>query len=165
MDTSLTDNSGNAQVILQLSELLLANVSSPSYKLTKDQINWINQFIAASPDSFKQIDNDLAVIVASGQIGLHTIPQLVHLFADIYINGALKVGVSNPANIIAFVRFTIDMILESKYLILPDIEKELIRQLVDTSLNLLAMNIVPIQSEIVKLESNPFCIGFFSCVK
>jgi hypothetical protein len=149
-----TTNSPNkVNFVLDLTTLLLVNVNTPSYNLTTEQINWINQFISASPESFIKITNDIKQITSTGKIGLENIPQIVHLCADIYNNDSVKVGITNPANIIVFIKFTIDTILESKYLILPDVEKELIKQLVDTSLNLLILNLNPIEAEIKSMSS------------
>jgi hypothetical protein len=141
------------QTAESLSTLLLSNIHTPSYHFTQEQLNWIKQFITSSPDSFKQLTTDIQAIIEGGQIGLQSIPKIIHLCADIYNNAALKNGLSNPANILLFIRFTLDTMLSSKYLPLPEIEKELIQQLVDTSLNLLEINLVPMENEIQELDS------------
>ena len=157
MDSHLpiVDSTANIKVVLDISKLLLENINSASYCFTPEQINWINQFIAASPESFHQLSSDISNITSTGKIGLQDIPKLVHLCADIYNNAAIKNGLSNPKNVIEFIKFTIDTIMTCKYLILPEVEKELIHQLVDTSLNLLIMNLEPIEAEIVELENTP----------
>jgi hypothetical protein len=168
---SVVDASGNASTNLQLSiltdlsQLLLSNVKSPSYNLTQDQINWINQFIAASPSSFTTISSDIKTIVSGGQIGLQTIPQIVKLCADIYSSAATSNNLVNPANIIAFVKFTLDVILSSPLLVLPNVEKEVIQSLVDTSLTLLSMNIGNIEAGIEVVESSSCCTKFLSIFK
>jgi len=160
ISSDASSNSVSLNTVCELSALLLANVNTPSYHLTADQVVWINQFILASPDSFTKITDDIKSITATGEIGVHNIPQIVRLLADIYNNEALKAGMTNPANIIAFIKFTLDTILSSKLLILPDTEKELIKEIVDASLDLLATNLTPIEKGIAELESIPCCSKF-----
>jgi hypothetical protein len=152
--------------LIDLSQLLLANVNAPSYNLTSAQINWINEFIAASPSSFTQITSDIKAISATGEVGLKNIPQIVKLIADIYNSGAINSKLVNPENTIAFIRFTLDVIFSSPLLVLPDIEKEAIKELVDISLSLLSMNIGTIEAIIDEVESSACftgCFKFFKC--
>jgi hypothetical protein len=158
---TLPTTESKMDLTIELSQLLLANLHAPTFNLSQEQINWINQFISSSPDSFAQIANDVKAIRDTGKIGVQTIPQIIHLCADIYNNASIKNGLSNPANIIVFIKFTLDTILSSKLLPLPEVEKELIQQLVDTSLNLLSMNLSSIETEIGDLKSVPCCRSLF----
>jgi hypothetical protein len=138
--SSVTDVS-QISVAPNLPELLLSNINSPSCILTQEQINWINVFIIASPESFQKIDDGLKNITSDGKIELHEIPSIIKLFADIYNSESIKKGISNSDNIIVFIKYTIDVIFESKYLILQDIEKNAVHKLIDISLDLLNMNL------------------------
>ena len=155
-------DASEVNVAIDLAQLLLSNVNIPTYNLTSSQIIWINEFIKSSPSSFATITNDIKNITSTGKIGLSQIPQIIHLCADIYSSEAIKNGLAHPENIIAFIKFTLDVILESKYLILPDTEKEMILILVDTSLHLLSMKLPTVEAEIVECESNPCCIQFMN---
>ena len=156
--TSLTSN---------LCELLLANVNIPSYNLTPDQIIWINEFIKASPASFEKITSDIQSITFSGEMELSNIPPLVKLCADIYYSGAINYNLVNPANIITFIKFTIDVFLTSKLVIIHGVKKEVIQALVDTSLTLLSMNITNITTEtdIQVIKSSSCFLGFLNILK
>jgi hypothetical protein len=44
-------------------------------------------------------------------------------------------------NIIAFVKFTLDVILDSNYIDLSELDKTIIRSLLDSSISLLSMNV------------------------
>jgi hypothetical protein len=168
VNTTTQPSQSQLNIVMNLAELLLSNTNEPSYKLSSTQINWITQFINSSPESFTVITNDIKNITSTGSIGLHNIPQIIHLCADIYSSNAIKNGLSNPTNIITFIKFTLDVILTSKYLILPDIEKELLQSLVDASLNLLIMNLGSIEDDIAYCETNKCCISFlnlFKCCK
>jgi hypothetical protein len=131
----------NVTLTLNLAQLLLANVNTPSYNLTQDQIQWINQFITASPNSFSTIEADVTSIISSGKIGIQSIPQLVKLCADIYSSDAVSNNMANTQNIIALIKFTLDVILTSELLTMPNDDKEAVKNLVDTSLSLLSINI------------------------
>jgi hypothetical protein len=167
VDVSANDLS-QISVALDLTKLLLSNVNTPSYNLTQEQINWINEFIKASPESFQKISDGFKNITSDGKIDLHDIPVIIKLLADIYNSESIKKGVSNPDNIVAFVKYTIDVIFESKYLILPDIEKQAIHKLIDISLDLLSMNLSKITSNFAILKSSKCYqsfIALFRCVK
>jgi len=167
VDISANDVS-QISVALDLTKLLLSNVNTPSYNLTQEQINWINEFIVASPESFQKISDGFKNITNDGKIDLHDIPSIIKLLADIYNSESVKKGISNPSNIIAFIKFTTDVIFESKYLTLPDTEKEAIHKLIDISLDLLTMNLSTITSSL-NVCKNSKCfqsfIALFSCHK
>jgi hypothetical protein len=167
VDISANDLS-QISVALDLTKLLLSNVNSPSYNLTQEQINWTNEFIKASPESFEKISDGFKNITTDGKIDLHDIPVIIKLLADIYNSESIKKGISNPNNIIAFIKYTTDVIFTSKYLILPDNQKEAVHKLVDISLDLLNMNISSITSILDFCKSSKCYhsfIGLFRCHK
>jgi hypothetical protein len=127
--------------LISLSSLLLANVKTPSYNLLPEQIEWINKFIDASPEVFEIILKDILAITADGKIDSHDIPLLIKLITDVYNSRAIARDMANSQNIIAFVKFTLEVILDSKYILLPEIEKTIIKGLIDSSISLLSMNV------------------------
>jgi hypothetical protein len=127
--------------LISLSSLLLANVKTPSYNLLPDQIEWINKFIEASPEVFDIILKDIIAITSDGKIDSHDIPLLIKLITDVYNSRAIARDMANSQNIIAFVKFTLEVILDSKYVVLPEIEKTIIKGLIDSSISLLSMNV------------------------
>lgn len=133
-------------VMTNLAQVLLERIPLPAYNLTVEQKTWIQEFIRASPNSFDSIVADIQTITADGNIDVHDIPVIVKLFADIYHSGALSTGFMNAKNVIAFIKFTLDVIFDSNLLILPDMEKKKIEAVVDASLSLLAMNIDTIEA-------------------
>jgi len=134
--------------LLKLSELLLANINGPSYHLTSEQIEWINTFIQSTPEAFTNIVEDIKSITEDGKINLHDIPDIVKLLADIYHSTILREGLSHPSTIIAFIKYTISVIFDSPLFLLPNIEKQIIEKMIDSSLDLLSINI--------SLEAEPF---------
>lgn len=133
-------------VMTNLAQVLLESIPLPAYQLTVEQKSWIQEFIRASPNSFEKIVADINAITADGKIDVHDIPVIVKLFADIYHSGAVSTGLVNTKNVIAFIKFTLDVILDSKLLVIPDIQKKTIEAVVDASLSLLAMNIETIDA-------------------
>ena len=127
--------------LISLSTLLLANVKTPSYNLLPEQIEWINKFIEASPEAFDIILKDILAITADGKIDSHDIPLLIKLITDVYNSRAVARDMANAENIIAFVKFTLNVILDSKYIVLPEMEKTIIKGLIDSSISLLSMNV------------------------
>ena len=153
--------------LLNLSKLLLANMNVPEYHLTQEQIEWINTFIQSSPQALSNILDNIKNITSDGQINLHDIPEIVKLLADVYHSTIITEGLSNPSNIIVFIKYTIHVILDSPLFLLPNIEKQIMEKIIDSSLDLLSINIsvdvvVPVEpmvdasgNEIVDASGNP----------
>jgi hypothetical protein len=135
------DSELKTALITDLAKILLENIAVPAYGLSVEQRAWIQEFIKASPKSFEKIAEDIKIITADGKIDVHDIPAIVKLFADIYHSASTQADLVNANNVISFIKFTLDVILDSKLLVLPEIEKKVISALVDTSLSLLSMNI------------------------
>jgi len=133
-------------VMTNLAQILLESLPLPAYCLTVEQMTWIQEFIKVSPKSFDVIVTDIQTITADGKIDVQDIPTIVKLFADVYHSGAINAGLVNAKNVIAFIKFTLHVILDSKLLVIPDMEKKTIEAVVDASLSLLAMNIDTIET-------------------
>jgi hypothetical protein len=69
---------------------------------------------------------------------------------------------ANSQNIIAFVKYTLEVILDSKYVVLPEIEKTIIKGLIDSSISLLSMNVASGNKSIFALVYN-FIKKFDTC--
>jgi len=74
-------------------------------------------------------------------IDLHDIPIILRMITEVYHNKSIQNEMFHKANILLFVRFTFNSLLESKFLLLPDIEKEIIEKMVNNSIDLLQYNI------------------------
>jgi hypothetical protein len=124
-----------------LVEILLESIPLPTYELTVDEMIWIQTFIKTSPLSIQKIATDIQEIIQDGKIDSHDIPAIIRLIADIYKSNAIKIEFINAQNIITLVKFTINVILQSELLILPNIEKKVIQSMINSSLELLSMKI------------------------
>jgi hypothetical protein len=137
---------------LDLASLLLLNANSHSHDLTKEQMIWVDAFIKASPESFTNLVSDIKSITSDGKINLQDIPKIIKLLSDVYDSKAKILGLSNPKNIIFFIKFTIDVILESKLLPLDSVEASTVEYIVDSSLDLLANNLSTIEEIMEEIE-------------
>jgi hypothetical protein len=152
----MSTDSTQITIAMDLSKILLENVNMPSYNLTKDEIVWIETFIKSSPDTFSGIISDINVIISDGKINMQDVPAIVKLLSDIYHSNALNIKiVTNPKNIVSFIKFTFDVIIECELIPLSDVEKKIIESIVDSSLSLLLTNLPKIEAEIT---NNSFCL-------
>lgn len=164
-DFNILNNKSHHSSTKNLSELLLSNINIPSYQLTTEQIDWINQYIKLSPVSFEKISFDLQSISSSGLIELNKIPQIVKLFADIYYSGAINYSLINTSHIITFIKFTLDVLFDYQVLISPGIEKEVLKELIDISITLLSMNISYIEDNKKKLDTGNCLLALIKLFK
>ena len=123
-----------------LGDLLLSNLSSPKYNLTTEQQTVIQTFIQSSPAVFEKISDNINAITKDGKLDLHDIPYIIQLLADIYqLNNPLLAG----DNLIVFIQYTVNVIIDSKFVELPEFEKGIIDALVNTCIQLLKINVIP----------------------
>lgn len=111
------DSELKTALITDLAKILLENIAVPAYGLSVEQRAWIQEFIKASPKSFDSIAEDIKTITADGKIDVHDIPAIVKLFADIYHSASTQADLVNANNVISFIKFTLDVILDSKLLV------------------------------------------------
>jgi len=137
-----------------LATLLLDNLNSPNYHLSLDQQNCIKKFIQNSPEIFEKITKDINDISNDGKIDLHDVPSIIQLLVDTYQFYNVNNTLLNRENIIIFIQYTIDVIIDSKFVALPDYQKKIIEMVVNASIQLLKTNIVP---------STKYCFPFTSC--
>jgi len=130
----------NEQISLNnFSERLLQSVNS--YQLDENEKNWITKFIQGSPECFNDIDDDIKIIISDDIIDLHDIPLIIKLFADVYHLEMIKQDVVNSKNIITFIKFSLNVLLEPQFLLLSKTEIDIVQKVIDTSLSLLTMNL------------------------
>ena len=119
-----------------LGELLLINLNFPVYNLTSEQQTVIQTFIQKSPAVLEKIAADILNITKDGKIDLHDIPFMVQLLADSYSS-------LSGDHLIVFIQYTVNIILDSKIVILPDYEKQMIETVLHVCIQLLRTNTLP----------------------
>jgi len=141
-------------ILHDLKSLLLYNLTFHIYNLSLDQQNYIKIFIQNSPEIFEKITKDINDIYKDGNIDLHDIPFIIQLLVDTYQLYNVNNTLLNTENVFVFIQYTIDVIIDSKFVELPDFEKKIIETVVKSSIQLLKTNIVP---------STKKCYSFTSC--
>lgn len=129
---------------LLLINLLYENLNnSVSVKLTDSEVNFIEELITKYPNILNQIKDQIDNIILDGKIDLHDIPQIVLLISNIYTSHIFEKSIEN-IEIINIVKFTLDSLIDSSVLPLPNIKKEIIKKTIDSSISLLNFNITTI---------------------
>jgi hypothetical protein len=116
--------------------LLLNNLNIPVYNLTPEQQTMIQNYVQTSPVIFDKITHDIHNITKDGKIDLHDIPFIVQLLADSYTSWS-------GDNLIVFIKYIINVIIDSKFIFLEDVEKKNIDSVVDVCIQLLKTNSLP----------------------
>jgi len=124
---------------------------------TSKQKIWIRCFIDACPETMELLGKGIQEITSDGKIDLHDIPSIIRMITEIYHNKTIEQEIFDRDHIFLFIQFTLDSLLESKYLLLPEFEKEIIEKMVNSSLELLKYNI-----PFLLKEKEKCCQGFFS---
>lgn len=130
------------QISQKIGPLLLENLTSPEYKLTIEQQTSIQSFIQNFPAVFDKITKEIEEIAKDGKIDLHDIPAIIQLLADTYRLYSVTDGLLIGDTSIIFVQYTINVIIDSKFVTIPEFEKQVIETLVNSCLTLLRMNII-----------------------
>jgi hypothetical protein len=139
----------------EMIKMMVLNLNSTEYDLSLEQIDWIKKFIALSPISLENILIDIKKIIEDKKIDLHDIPMIIKLITDVYHNDAIKINMSDPKNIIGFIKYTITILINSQYIDLSSVEKKVIINIVDISLNLLSINL--------KTTNTKSCLNILGC--
>ena len=144
-----------SDLIDDLIKMFLLNLNKTEYDLSSEQIEWIKKFMALSPKSLENILIDIKVIIEDKKIDLHDIPMIIKLITDVYHNDAIKINLSDPKNLIGFIKYTINILINSQYIDLSSLEKKVIINIVDISLNLLSINL--------KTSATKSCLSILGC--
>jgi len=113
-----------------------------SIVLNQIEVNYINNLIKLHPQIFNSISFEIQNICScsNGKIDLHEIPQIIILISNIYKNHIIEESIKN-IDIASIVKFTIYTILHAGILPLDNINLDVIEKLIDSSIDLLKMNI------------------------
>ena len=130
------------------------SINIQNFQLNQEEINYIKFLVKKQPHIFDYMQYNINLLINNGKLDLHDLPQIVLIVADIikinYIN------INNKIDIINLIQYILDIIINSDILPLPDIEFEIINNIIDTSLQLLEIDIY-FTKEKTKYCWNLFC--------
>lgn len=129
--------------------------------LNKLEKNVIFDLLENSPEIFKQMDNAIYEILKDGKIDMHDIPQIIFIIVDILKNHEIVKVVFEHDNYLNVIQFIINAILDSGVLPIPQLETDVAKKIIDSSLNLLITNL----PELKKEEVGCFDFLFHCCKK
>lgn len=139
---SLNLNSIHAPNKLDIISIISSTVGIKEYtiNLKPVEIEYIHDVIQNDPELLAIIGNSVDSIVSDGVINLHDIPTIVLLLSQIFKSHFIK-KIINNIGIVNIVKFILDSIIDYEYLPLPNVERTIIRNIIDISVNLLETNI------------------------
>lgn len=120
---------------MSLSVLLkdLLGKDDATFDLNPLEVKFLHSVLDKSPDTVNGIVTQIEQIT-----GVHEIPQLVLLIVDAFKSHAIQNSI-HSVGVLGIVKFTIDGLLQSGLIPLPQMELDLIQKVIDTSLDLLKM--------------------------
>jgi hypothetical protein len=111
-----------------------------SLHLSPLDIKYIDTLLNGNPEMFHQIHGMVDEIMKDGVLDIHDIPRIVLLIGKIYQTNLIG-EILKHVKILSVVRFTVDSLLESGLIPLPEVEIIIIKKIVDVSIDLLSTNI------------------------
>jgi hypothetical protein len=123
-------------------DVLKKNLFNDKYSvhLSPKDIKFIDTLLNGNPEMFNQIHGMVDEIISDGVLDIHDIPKIVLLIGKIYKNNLIG-EILKHVKILSVVRFTVDSLLESGLIPLPEVEIHIIKKIVDVSIDLLSTNI------------------------
>lgn len=123
-----------------LTDILGEQLTSPFSDLTNVEALFMEILLKESPELVNKIHEEIDKLVSTGKIDAHDIPNMVLLVSKIY-KAHLTENSMEDVSIVNLVKFTLDTILDSGMIPLPQLELKILRKLVDSSLDLLEMEL------------------------
>ena len=114
--------------------------------LNKTESDYFINILERSPDFFTKIHEEIYSIENKGVIIYHEIPCIVFFITNLFKFHIVEKSVTN-VNIINLTKITLDAIFDSKLLPFPDIEVEIIKKIVDSSIDLLSLHVNTVKEE------------------
>ena len=108
--------------------------------LTQNEHVFMHDLLQQHPEVFGKIQATLEEIISDDKVDLHDIPKIVLLCSEIY-HQHLILYIVQEVGVINLLRFTLDALIDSGIIPVPEILICVVKGVVDISLNLLAANV------------------------
>ena len=120
--------------------------------LSANEKQYISVLMEKNPEVFAKIQQTVDDILADGVVDLHDIPKIVLLISQMYQANVL-VEFIRHIRLLSLVKFTIDCLLDSGLLPIPQVEVMIIKRIVDTTIDLLSTNLETIMQKTQKVRT------------
>jgi hypothetical protein len=108
--------------------------------LSAPEVAFMQNLLRDRPEVFRKIQGTVDSIMADGKVDIFDVPQLIHLCSQLYHEHVMAYAV-REVGVISLMRFTVDALLDSGLLPVHGVAKDVIKKVVDTSLELLRTNV------------------------
>jgi len=145
-----------------LAGILLGNLSNPDLEinLTKKEATYLKELIVEHPEILYKIFVIITRVTKDDNLKLQDIPQFILQISDVFKSNVLEHLIEN-ISIFNLVEFTTISILDSGVIPLPDTELEITKNLLDSSFELLKMNIENVEN-VKNVKKEPYiCFSLF----
>jgi hypothetical protein len=126
---------------MEIVSTLSAALSLDKYAscLSESEIVFMHKLCNNCPDVFSNIKITVNAIMADGKVDIFDVPKLICLFTQIYKDRVILYVVNN-VRVTSLIRFTLDVLLDAGIIPVQDVSKDVIKKVVDASLDLLDTN-------------------------
>jgi hypothetical protein len=108
--------------------------------LSVHEVAFMQTLLRDHPDVFRKMHETMDAIMADGKMDIFDVPQLVRLCSQMY-HAHVVDYVMHEVGVISLIRFTLDALLDSGLLPVHGATKDVIKKVIDTSLDLLRTNV------------------------
>jgi hypothetical protein len=138
---------------------LKANLHLEKYAvhLTPNEIQYFDVLMERNPEVFNKIQQTVDEIMSDGVVDLHDIPKIVLLISQMYQANVLTEFIHH-IRLLSLVKFTVDCLLDSGLLPIPQVEIIIIKRIVDTTIDLLSTNLDTIARKTKKCRTNIYTL-------
>ena len=127
---------------MQIIHVLQEALFSDTYciHLSEKEHAFMHDLLQDHPEVFGKIQATVEEIISDDKVDLHDIPKIVLLCSEIY-HQHLILYIAQEVGVINLLRFTLDALIDSGIIPVPQILISIVKGIVDVSLNLLAANV------------------------
>jgi hypothetical protein len=125
-------------------DAMLKAALATNLTLSPRELVLINQILSDENVGTK-INELFAKILEDGKIDVYDVPNLVLVLTEIYRTHIVNKGITD-VNVINMIELTLDCILDSDLVPIPELEKKIMQSIIEASLKLLEINLPAIKS-------------------
>lgn len=126
------------------------------YKLSNEQKSWINVFLHYSKELPDNIIHEI-YNMNNTSFKMYQVPQIIFIITSICVMKSKHINMQMPCYLIAFIRIIALMVVDVFYPIISITEKNIINNLIHTSINLLGIDLSVATTEDEEYQRDNCC--------